>query len=518
MVVGLVPAVGSASAAAPAPAAPWPGADVFEHAPVHQLALTISPADLERLRNEPRDFVRARVSEGARTYDDVAVHLKGSVGSFRPLDEKPGFTLDFSRFNDRQRFHGLRRIHLNNSVEDPSYCNEKLGSELFRAAGVPAPRIAHAILTLNGRRLGPYVLKEGFTEDFLSCYFQRIGGELYEPGEGHDLNQRLRRLSVRGPRTAEDPLEPLAQAALEPGPALRWQRLQHCLDTQRFVAFMALEVMLCHRDGYCLARNNFRVYHNPETGRIVFFPHGMDQLLGNAELSWHPKMAGLVARAVLETPEGARQYRACFGSLFTNLFNTEVLSRGLDEAVAQLRPVLLAAEFSDVSRAAKRSKERLAARRRALEIQLGQPELPILVFSNGVAELKDWAKTDQSQGVQMDCAMCDGLKSLHIKAAGETSPSWRTRALVQAGRYRFQGRARVTGAKPLPAGMHHGAGLRIGGAVRQTPDLLGDSQWRSLAQDFELKTASEVEFICELRARAGEAWFELDSLHVHQLP
>jgi hypothetical protein len=30
-------------------------------------------------------------------------------------------------------------------------------------------------------------------------------------------------------------------------------------------------------------------------------------------------------------------------------------------------------------------------------------------------------------------------------------------------------------------------------------------------------TASQVEFICELRARAGEAWFEKDSLQVVRL-
>src|SRR5205085_9247534 len=106
----------------------------------------------------------------------------GGTGSFRPMEDKPALTLDFSRFKAGQKFHGVRRIYLNNSVEDPTYANEKIGSELFLAAGVPAPRVTRALVELNGRALGLYVLKEGFTEEFLARHFNRVSGELYERG------------------------------------------------------------------------------------------------------------------------------------------------------------------------------------------------------------------------------------------------------------------------------------------------------------------------------------------------
>ena len=159
--------------------ASWPGAELFTNNEVCQIQLEIRPEDLQKLRSEAREFVHANVTQGGVLYQDVAVHLKGSVGSFRPVDDKPGFTLDFARFRTDQHFHGLRRIHLNNSVEDPTYCNEQLGSELFRSAGVPAPRVSRAVVTLNRRKLGLYVLKEGFTEDFLSCYFKTVSGDLF---------------------------------------------------------------------------------------------------------------------------------------------------------------------------------------------------------------------------------------------------------------------------------------------------------------------------------------------------
>ena len=76
----------------------------------------------------------------------------------------------------------------------------------------------------------------------------------------------------------------------------------------------------------------------------------------------------------------------------------------------------------------------------------------------------------------------------------------------------------MAGVKPLPSGRHQGAGLRIGGGLRQAPNLVGDSSWQPLAVQFQVeKTTREIELICELRASAGEAWFDLDSLKVVQL-
>ncbi|HEY9073751.1 MAG TPA: CotH kinase family protein, partial [Desulfobaccales bacterium] len=357
---------------------------------------------MENLRQHPREFVAGKVSEGLAVYPQVGVHLKGSVGSFRSVDDKPGFTLDFCRFNEGQKFHGLRRIHLNNSLEDPSFANEKLGSELFQAAGVPAPRVTRATLVLNGRNLGLYVLKEGFTEDFLACHFKRVGGELYEPEEGHDIDQHLKRNSVLAPEENREALKTLAAAAVEPDPARRWQRLEAVLDTDRFIAFMAMEVMLGHRDGYCLARNNFRVYHDLDTGKMVFFPHGMDQLLGTADLPWQSSLGGLMAQAVMATPEGRQCYAAVFSSLFTNVFKVAALTSRVDQLAMELRPVLSGSEWDGLRREAALVKERIVRRQLCLKSQLARPLLEILVFQAGAALLDGWLPSEAPANGKMD--------------------------------------------------------------------------------------------------------------------
>ena len=345
--------------------APSPGigseGELFASAAVRRLRLESTPEDLQSLRTNPRQYVRATLREGTNVLRDVAVRLKGS-SSFQNVDGKPSLTLDCDRFRAGQRFHGLSKIHLNNSLEDPSYLNEKLGGELFRAAGLPATRFSHAIVELNSRRLGLYVLKEGFTEEFLARHFQRTDGNLYEPeaGVAPDVTRAMTRNSGDGPDDKLD-LQRLAAASAQKSPE-RWKALGESLDLDRFLTFMTLEVLSGHRDGYCLARNNYRLYHEPASNRFIFLPDGMDQLFGRADFPVEPRMAGVVARAVLETPEGRAAYLERLPQVFTNYFKVEALTNSVRAWSEAIAPHLTRVEARSLRREAEDLSERIRQR------------------------------------------------------------------------------------------------------------------------------------------------------------
>src|SRR2546426_4142442 len=91
---------------------------------VPSLRIDISEEGMKALRayhqvwGQPRPErvdVTATVSEGNQTYTNVALHLKGSF-TFQPIDGKPSLTLNFAKFAPGQLFHGLDKLHLNNSV------------------------------------------------------------------------------------------------------------------------------------------------------------------------------------------------------------------------------------------------------------------------------------------------------------------------------------------------------------------------------------------------------------------
>jgi len=498
---------------------PVPESSFLETNPVCRIQIEIAPKGIEHLRIDHRQYVRAKVRVDGELLRDVGVHLKGSKGSFRRIDDKPSLTLDFDKFVPGQRARGLTKPHLNNSVEDATYLKERLGSELFIVAGIPAPRVGHALVELNGRPLGLCVVKEGFTEDFIARHFERSDGNLYDTEEGHDVNLRMKRQLGSGLGDGQDELTRVASAAFEPDFARRWERLDQSLDLGRFLTFMALEVMICHWDGYALGQNNFRIYHDPAAGKIVFLPAGMDQLFAKPDMPWKPDMAGLVARAIMELPEGRAQYESRFKSLLGTVFVSGYLTNRMDQILAGLRPVLKRDVFRQLRREASELRVRIIERERWLRKELREP-LVIQTFEGDRLLLSN-GKVDGASAVarMQELTTPDGQPVLRIAAVGDTAASWRTNVRLSPGQYRFQGHVKVSGVARLGFGDNHGAALRFGGQAERSENLIGSADWKVLYLDFSVSAADEeVTLICELRASGGESWFDKGSLKLMRLP
>jgi hypothetical protein len=74
----------------------------------------------------------------------------------------------------------------------------------------------------------------------------------------------------------------------------------------------------------------------------------------------------------------------------------------------------------------------------------------------------------------------------------------------------------TAGVKPMSYGKTQGASLAVRGAkTSATHFLTGDTNWTKLQTDFDISTPqTEIAFLCSLRASAGDAWFDLDSLRL----
>ena len=529
------PEVPAAPQPVPARAQPLPGAPIFDQPTLLAFKLELAPEALDQLRQAAREYVPATVTIDGQTLTNVGIHLKGALGSFRPVDDRPALTLSFSKFVEGRKWAGLRKIHLNNSVQDRSFMNEYLGSELFRAAGVPTARVAFATVELNGRNLGLYVVKEGFTQDFLACFFPQTDGNLYEGELQKDVTAPLQLDSGKGVLDRSD-LQALADAAREPDLARRWERLQPVLDVDRFISYLALSVMLADWDGYALAPNNYRIYFNPTNGQAVFLPHGIDQLFQRGEMRVFPPFRGLVANAVFETPPGRQRYEERFQSLFTNAFRFAHLTNTIARLADLLRPTQ-----PDIDEAARRLRLQISSRIAFLERQplleavLPRPasgvratpwalgprtpapgtpasaklkEPPLIRFSN-------W-RQDGNGGATLEQVSAEGRRVLQIVARGQSTAAWQSSVRLKAGRYRFEGRVRGTGIEGLSDELGEGAGLRIAGAaLPRLNKVTGTTRWTSLAYEFEVAEGErDVVCLCELRARKGQAQFDLGSLRL----
>jgi hypothetical protein len=493
--------------------------------PVLRLQIQISDSEFEELKKDSRQYVKATVRDGQNIYTDVGIHAKGGLGTFRPLDRNPSLTLNFDRFVKRQHFHGLDKIHLNNSVQDATYMTENICGALFRAAGVPAPRVTNARVEFNGRDLGLYVLLEGINKDFFKRFFKDTKGNLYEGGLFRDISEPLPKTSGQDPDNRSD-LKLLTETASDPNVTSRLLRLGKILDLDRFISFMAMEVLVVHWDGYCIKKNNYRIYHDPATDRMTFIPHGMDQMFWEPAAPIFPNFDGLVAKSVIEVPEARLRYLERVSWLLTNVFKVADLTNKINELEAKIRPSILdfnADMIQEHDRAVALLKERIAQRAVSVADRLEALRRPLDFDANGIAPLSAWEAKNESRNASLDKAIApDGKEILRIRTGpeGVYVASWRTKQDLASGHYRFEGLVATTGVKSIKDDKGEGVGLRISASSQpRLNKLSGDSAWTKLEYEFEVSPShQEVELICELRAAKGEAVFDLESLRLHYHP
>lgn len=335
--------VGWAVALAAPPAAPATPAEeraaLFRADRVVRLDLTVDKKDIQALRDKPREHVPCVVREDGRETFRVGVHLRGATGSFRGVDDKPGLTLNTTKLPGGRPFHGMTKFSLVNCVQDPTYVQELVCGELFRAAGVPAARVGHAVVTLNGRPLGVYCLKEGYDKGFLREHFRSPAGNLYDGGFLRDIDQPLERMSGPGDGDGDHAdLKALAAAAREPDHAKRLDRVGELLELDRFLTLMAIDAFSANWDGYPAKANNYRVYHDPKTGKITFIPSGMDQMFGDPNYDIFA-FGGLVARGIIDTKRGREMYLTKLRTVMAGVKPDELRAR-LKVLEARVRPAL----------------------------------------------------------------------------------------------------------------------------------------------------------------------------------
>jgi spore coat protein CotH len=342
------------------------------------IEIDIDKAGLESLRREPRKYVKCKLKvDGKEAGVDVGIHLKGAAGSTRPIDDKPGLTLNMDKFKKGQRFFGMDKWHLANSVQDATYLNELISGEIFRAAGVPASRIGHALVTISGRYRGLYYIKEGYDRGWRRRNFGDPTGNLYDGGFLRDIDQALQLIKGDGPKGHAD-LKELAKACGERDEKKRFERMEKLLDMDRFITYLVVEVITCDWDGYPTNRNNYRIYGDPRTKKLVFIPSGMDQMFGDVNQTIFPGYQGMAARAVIETKEGRRRYVARLAEVMKKLKPDELAKR-VEDAIKPVQA--LAAEKDknfarDLGAHAKnlgdRIKQRAASVAKQLKAELGR--------------------------------------------------------------------------------------------------------------------------------------------------
>jgi spore coat protein H len=264
-----------------------------------RIDITMAPADLNTMWDPanhdedlhyPATFVMSDGFE-ADTVENVGVRLRGNTSLFSP---KKSIKISFNEYIPGRTYKGLDKMNINGEHNDPSIIRAKLGWDLCEDMEIPASRANHLQLYINGAYYGLYINVEHIDEEFVEL---RFGGEgnLYKClwpatleylGDNPNLykaesgNRRIYELKTN---TAEDDYSDLAHFidVLNNTPDEELQcELEKVFNVQDYLKCIAMDILTANWDGPIYNKNNFYLYHNPNTGKFEYIPYDLDNTFG----------------------------------------------------------------------------------------------------------------------------------------------------------------------------------------------------------------------------------------------
>jgi len=287
--------------------------------------------------------------------------------------------------------------------------------------------------------------------------------------------------------------------------------MERILDVDAYFRHLSLEQILCHWDGYSFNRNNYRFYEDPSSGKFHFMLHGMDQVFGDDRWYVFRQPGALVSNALLGDRAMRERYRTQFFAVYEKNFRTVDWPKRILELAANAKAKLTRFDPEEAKRfeqrgkdASERVKQRLAAVRTQLEDAVQLRSL------GGKANLGKYAWERNADEKEADEQDVDGRNCLHVKAGLKKGGDFRLPFATGPGRYRLTGMVKTTGVAAGKDEQDKGLRLRISG-LNGVPALAGTNSWRTVSVEFSVTDTDPV-LVLEMRAEAGHAWFDRNSL------
>jgi spore coat protein H len=267
-------------------------AELFAATSVPTFDVYLPKADWEDLKVHARDeqFVPVQACFNGRGLGTVGLRFKGSYGTLYNCFDTQGnmicprlsMKIKFDEYVGDQRFYGLKKLAFNAYLYDDSRMKEKLAYDLFRAAGIVAPRSAWAVLRVNGESQGLFGMVEPVDGRFTADRWPASpDGNLYKelwPTHAPD-SQILAALETNEETADISAYSAFAQAFTSADDASLLPTLARYMDLDYLARFMAVEdavisydgITYFWTDGASTGNHNYFVYEESAT-RFTLIP------------------------------------------------------------------------------------------------------------------------------------------------------------------------------------------------------------------------------------------------------
>ena len=235
------------------------------------------------------EYVQSTVKFKGKTWQHVGFRLKGNstlTSAWRSGIYKLPFRLNFDKFEDvqpsvkNQKFYGFKDLSFSPGVKDNSLIREKLGSDIFRMAGIPSAQSAFykvyidfgagmkycgiycglelpddkMIIQQLGEDAGNLYKPESKLATFVQTEFEKKNNEL--AGDFGDVSGLVKALQ-NGSRTIN---------------AAAWRTgLEAVFNVDHFTKYLAINNSIVNWDTYGVMAHNYYLYNHSSKG-LMWIP------------------------------------------------------------------------------------------------------------------------------------------------------------------------------------------------------------------------------------------------------
>ena len=313
-------------------------------------------------------YAKTKVVIDGLSLPDTGMRFKGNSSyRFASRGLKRPFKIDTNRFAKGQKLHGRTKLNFSNAFLDSAFMKEKLGYELYHAAGLPTPGVgwADVTLTIEGlakkKPLGIYVIIEQVDDRYIGENLGKAskGSLLMKPESMDDWRylgeepKAYERYNIKLGEKNVDQIRRFAKLLklVEQGSDDEFAReIGKRMNLEQFAGYLAATSILVNIDSYIGMPHNYYLLMDKADGRLRMLPWDLNETFGTFTMGRSPEMLAKwdidrpwiskrrLSERLFETESFRKRYRTAVAKLMKEHFTEEKLFERIDTFEKAITP------------------------------------------------------------------------------------------------------------------------------------------------------------------------------------
>ena len=313
-------------------------------------------------------YAKTKVVIDGLSLPDTGMRFKGNSSyRFASRGLKRPFKIDTNRFVNGQKLHGRSKLNFSNAFLDSAFMKEKLGYELYHAAGLPTPGVGWADITLTieglakKKPLGIYVIIEQVDDRYIGQNLGKAskGSLLMKPESMDDWRylgeepKAYERYNIKLGEKNVDQIRRFAELLklVEQGSDDEFAReIGKRMNLEQFAGYLAATSILVNIDSYIGMPHNYYLLMDKADGKLRMLPWDLNETFGTFTMGRSPEMLvkwdidrpwiskRRLSERLFETESFRKRYRTAVAKLMKEHFTEEKLFERIDTFEKAITP------------------------------------------------------------------------------------------------------------------------------------------------------------------------------------